>query len=63
SDAANTDELSGYGLLNLRCTYRLSKSFDIRAKIDNLLDKDYETIRDYNNPGRAVFVSLNYAMD
>ncbi|HEY9050552.1 MAG TPA: TonB-dependent receptor [Gammaproteobacteria bacterium] len=62
-DAANTDKLSGYGLVNVRSSYELTKSFSIKAKVDNLLDKEYETIRDYNNLGRVVFVSLNYNID
>ncbi len=62
-DADNTDKLGGYGLVNLRSSYTLAKSLSIKAKVDNLLDKEYETIRGYNNLGRVVFVSLNYNID
>ncbi|MCW9012977.1 MAG: TonB-dependent receptor [Gammaproteobacteria bacterium] len=62
-DAANTDLLPGYGLVNLRSSYALNKSLSVKGKIDNLFDKEYETIRDYNNLGRTIFVSLSYNIE
>jgi vitamin B12 transporter len=61
-DAANTVAVGGYGLLNLRAEYDLSKDWLVRAHLDNVLDKQYETVHDYNTPGRSLFVSLNYQM-
>ncbi len=59
-DAANTKKVSGYGLLNLRASYALGKEWSLRAKIDNALDKKYESIQDYNQAGMTVFASINY---
>ncbi|MHB8535148.1 MAG: TonB-dependent vitamin B12 receptor [Sulfuricaulis sp.] len=61
-DAANTVVVGGYGLLNLRAEYDLSKDWRVRAHLDNVFDKQYETVHNYNTPGRSVFVSLGYQM-
>ncbi len=59
-DLANTQRLDSYYLLNLRGEYRFNKNWTMRAKLDNLLDEEYETIRFYNTPGRTFFVSVEY---
>ncbi len=61
-DAANTVVVGGYGLLNLRAEYELSRDWRVRAHLDNVFDKQYETVHDYNTPGRSLFVSLGYQM-
>jgi outer membrane cobalamin receptor len=33
----------GYGIINLRTRYRLSDALEFYARVDNLLDRDYET--------------------
>lgn len=57
---ANTTKLAGYGLVDLRAEYGLTKDFRLQAKIGNLFDKDYETVSLYNQPGRSLFVTLRY---
>lgn len=59
-DAANEDRLPGYGLFNLRASYQLAPEWQLQATVNNVFDKDYETARVYNNPGRAAFVKLRY---
>lgn len=59
-DTANTKKINGYTLLNLKLAYALSKKMTVKAKLDNLFDVKYETAKDYNNPGRELFISLNY---
>lgn len=61
-DAANTLAVGGYGVLNLRAQYDLARDWQLRARLDNILDKQYETVRNYNSPGRNLFMSLNYQM-
>ncbi|ABI58155.1 TonB-dependent receptor [Alkalilimnicola ehrlichii MLHE-1] len=67
NDKANDDRLAGHGLLHLRASYAIDPHWTVRAKLDNALDKDYATARDgsnevdYNQPDRAVFVSIHYA--
>ena len=66
NDAANEDRLGGFSLLDLRASYRMTSEWTLRAKLENVFDRDYVVIRqpfsgvDYNQPGRAFFVTLNY---
>lgn len=59
-NASNTNRLSGYGLVNLRASYSFSKKWKFNVKIDNLFDKEYETIDSYNMPELSAFVSIQY---
>ncbi|MCK0153713.1 TonB-dependent receptor [Alcanivorax sp. S6407] len=65
TDAANTDRLSGFGLVDLRASWDFAENWTGRVVVENLLDKEYVTARsfagwDYLNSGRAVMVSLSY---
>ncbi|MDP2154624.1 MAG: TonB-dependent vitamin B12 receptor [Sulfuricella sp.] len=57
---ANTTRLAGYGLVDLRAEYRMTRDLRLQARIENLFDKDYETVSLYNQPGRSLFVTLRY---
>jgi len=59
-DRANDLRLGGYGLLNLHGEYRLGPHWQIRARLDNLLDKAYQTAHHYDMPGRQFWLSLSY---
>ncbi|MFP4147345.1 MAG: TonB-dependent receptor domain-containing protein, partial [Halorhodospira sp.] len=59
-DAGNDTRLSGYSLLNLRTSYAITPDWTLRGTLENALDKDYETADGYNQPGRAVYVSLHF---
>lgn len=59
-DLANTRTLAGYTTVDLRAEYRFDKAWRLQARIENLLDKDYETAAFYNQPGRSVYVTLRY---
>jgi vitamin B12 transporter len=52
--------LAGYGILNLRAHYDITKAWWLRARLDNVGDKQYETAHTYNSPGRNLFVSVGY---
>ncbi|MCG5539966.1 MULTISPECIES: TonB-dependent receptor domain-containing protein [unclassified Halorhodospira] len=54
------ERVSGYGLLNLRTSYAITPELTLRGTLENALDKDYETVSGYNQPGRAVYVSLHF---
>ena len=59
-DAANTKRIGGYTVLNLRALYPLSRNWQVRGRIENLLDKEYQTIKTFNSPGRSIFITLAY---
>lgn len=59
-DLANTRRLGGYATVDLRGEYRLSSDWRLQARIENLLDKDYETASFYNPSGRAAYLTLRY---
>src|SRR5690606_32981271 len=43
-NAANTTELSGYGVLDLRASWQASNELAFDMKLANILDKDYSRI-------------------
>lgn len=57
---SETDEMGGYGLVNLTARFTLSKELTIEGRINNLFDKNHETVRGYNTPGFNAFVGLRY---
>ncbi|QFY89005.1 TonB-dependent vitamin B12 receptor [Magnetovirga frankeli] len=59
-DLANSRELDGYGRVDLRAGYRFSRRLRLQARLENLLDADYETASFYNQPGRSLLLSLSY---
>jgi vitamin B12 transporter len=56
-NAANTQVLGGYGLLNLYAT----REWSVLARVDNLGDKDYQLARTYATGGRMVYLGLKWA--
>ncbi len=59
-DPQNTVRMGGYGLLNLRAQYALDKAWFVRARLDNVFDKNYETAATYNSLDRRYFIALGY---
>ncbi|MBS0403279.1 MAG: TonB-dependent receptor [Proteobacteria bacterium] len=59
-DAANTQRLGGYGLVNLYASTRIARQWDLLARIDNLGDKSYQLARGYATPPRTFFVGLRW---
>ncbi|WP_291216511.1 TonB-dependent receptor domain-containing protein [Hydrogenophaga sp.] len=60
-DAANTRRLPGFGTLDLHARYALNKDWSVALRLNNAGDKFYETAYGYNQPGRAAYVTLNWA--
>jgi len=60
ADASNSAVLGGYAVINVAGAYQLTKQWSLHGRINNLVDKKYETVQDYNSPGRTFFVSLAY---
>lgn len=63
TDTTNTEAnaLPGYATVDLRAKYQLAKDWTIGAKVGNVLDKQYETSRGYNQDGINGLLTLEYA--
>jgi vitamin B12 transporter len=59
-DAANARELAGRTTADLYVDYAVNSEWKLQTKLNNLTNKQYETIYGYNQPGRAVYVTLSY---
>ena len=59
-DSANTLELAGHTTADVYVDYVVNKAWKVQAKLNNVTDRQYETIYGYNQPGRAVYVTLSY---
>ena len=53
--------LDGYVLANLTAQWRVTPSLSLIARVENLLDEDYELADTYNTADRGLYVSLRYA--
>ena len=65
NDKANSVSLAGYGLLNLNANYKINSDWQLQARLNNALDKDYTLANDfggeaYNTPGANLFVNIRY---
>lgn len=61
-DAANRNELGGYGVVNLLASYDVAPKWTVFGRWDNVFNKNYELIRNYNTPGSNLFVGVRYGM-
>lgn len=62
NDAANNQELGGYGLVNLTASYDVNKNLTAQVRWNNVFNKDYTLIRGYVTPGSTVFLNLAWRM-
>jgi vitamin B12 transporter len=60
--STSTQTLPSYSVLDLRASYALSKELQAFGRIDNVLNKSYETIYGYRQAPRGVFAGVNWAM-
>jgi vitamin B12 transporter len=58
-DAVNARRVSSYDIVDLRAAYPLTQNVELQARVENLLDEQYETIFRYGMPGRATYVSVH----
>jgi len=61
TDAGNTDSLGGFGTVDLRANYDLSKDWSVGLKVANILDKEYATNKGFNQDGVNGLLSIKYA--
>ncbi len=50
--------LAGYVLANLTANLALGRHLQVRARLENLLDQDYELVDGYNTAGRGLYAGL-----
>lgn len=60
-DAANQRRLAGFATLDLRAEVVVSNAWTLRARAGNVLDRGYETVEFFNQPGREYSLELRYA--
>lgn len=56
----NGQPMGGYGVVNLSARYNITKSWYVAARVENLFDKDYETLYTYNTPKRGAYLTLGW---
>ena len=59
-DSANTVNVAGFGIVNLRCSWQPGRNWLLQGRIDNVFDKDYQTVATYNTAARSLFLTLRY---
>lgn len=60
TDEAPASRMHGYALLNLTASYRVRRDFTLRARWNNVFDREYEFTRDFNTPGSNLFIGVQY---
>jgi vitamin B12 transporter len=53
--------LPGYVVASLTGQLQLSRNLQLNARVENLLDADYQTAADFRMQGRSAFIELKYA--
>ena len=51
-----------YALLNLSASYALREDLQLQARLDNALDRDYQSIGGYGTPGRSAYLALRWSL-
>jgi vitamin B12 transporter len=60
--ASSRTTLPSYTVVDLNASYAINKSFKAFGRVDNLLNKSYETIYGYRQAPRGVFAGVSWAM-
>lgn len=58
---SNTRKLAGYGTVDLRISYDVTRDWQVHASATNVLDKEYETASGYNTGGDQYFLGVRYS--
>lgn len=60
NDAANLQNMGGYTLVNAYYDKPINMEWTAFVRADNLGNRLYESVRDFNVPGRSLFVGVRY---
>jgi vitamin B12 transporter len=56
----NRTRVGGFVTIDLRIAYHINKNWMLSAKLNNLLDKQYQTVDTYNTFGRNFFFTVDF---
>ena len=48
-------------MVDVSLTYAVSDATQAYLRVENLFDEDYQTVRNYRQPGRSLYVGLRTA--
>jgi vitamin B12 transporter len=54
------DGVPGYGIFGLAGSWRVHRSWSVRARLDNLADRSYETLIGFPGPARSFWIGLGW---
>lgn len=52
--------MGGFATMDVRTEYKINPQWRLQGRLDNLLNKNYETAYPYNQLGRGLYVTLRY---
>ncbi len=55
------EQTGRYTLWNAVINYKISKNFNTYVKVDNIFDKDYQTVAGYATAPRSAYIGLRYS--
>lgn len=58
-EGSPVEELDNYFVLNTKVSYQVNPDFELYGRIDNLLDKEYQTVWGYGSPDRTAYIGAN----
>lgn len=60
TDEAPDTRMHGYALFNFTAGYALNREWSVRARWNNVFNREYELAQNFNTPGSNVFVAVQY---
>ncbi len=60
-NASNSTELPGFTVWDLRADWALARDWALGLKLNNVVDRRYETALGYSQPGREAYLTLRWA--
>ena len=60
NNAANTQRLKPYTLVDLKVSYPITDSIEIFARMENVFEQTYQTVLNYGTLGQASYAGIRY---
>ena len=58
NDAANSQRLKPYTLVDLRAAYAATAKIELYGRVENLFAQTYQTVLAYGSPGRTAYAGI-----